>query len=390
MDLSKGQQQFFDAALAGENIFLTGKAGTGKSHVVKELMKWLRSLNKNVVAVAPTGIAATNVGGQTIHSLFSINPYGIMNYDSCNFVRQEKRRLLEKIDTILIDEVSMLRPDILDAIHWTFLKNGLKGLQTKQIIFIGDLKQLPPVLKDNDKSVMLQTYDGYSFGHAKIWQKLNVRTIELEEVLRQTDEEFIHHLNIIREGNKSAYFKQFVSDNPSGVILCPHNSTVDEYNKKGLDAIKGELFTFDAQITGNAKYEDFNLPSKIEVKIGAKIMYLVNSSDAPLVNGTIGIFVAHSGCYYIRVGNVDHALEQVTQEKRQYVLNENTDRLELKEIGSITQYPFKLAFALSIHKSQGLTFEEMTLDLSRPCFQPEQIYVALSRVKSPKGLKIKL
>lgn len=388
MQLSTNQQIFRDRTLAGDNIFLTGKAGTGKTTVVKDIMQHLKQQERKFIAIAPTGVAANNIGGQTIHSMFSLNQYGVMNYDQCNFLRGEKRRMLDAVDTIFIDEISMLRPDILDGMNWTLLKNGCKPLKTKQIIFIGDLKQLPSPINDNTRSILFRMYDGEEFFHAKCYKDLNVINIELDEVLRQNNEDFIHNLNIVREGGKSEYFRKFVSAEPKGIILAPHNTTVDKYNQQGLDAVKQPLLTFHAKITGNVKADDFNLPTVVNVKNGAKIMYLVNSKDNDLINGTIGIFVTHNDCYYIRVGDVDHALMPMLFAKREYILNEAKNDLELREIGSIEQYPIKLAYALSIHKSQGLIFDEVTVDLTRPCFQKGQLYVALSRVTTPEGLTI--
>lgn len=386
--LANKQQLFLDSVLAGKNVFLTGKAGTGKSHVLKLAIEQLKDRGKKVVAVAPTGIAANNVGGQTIHSMFSINPFGVTDYETCNFLRGQKRKLLKAIDVIFVDEVSMLRPDILDGMHWTLIKNGCDGLDKRQIIFVGDLKQLPPPINDNTRSVLYRTYDGQEFTYAKVFEKLGVETIDLDEVHRQSNEEFIHHLNIIREGGRSDYFRQFVTDSPSGIILAPHNATVQKYNEAGLAALKGEEFVFEAVVTGNANAADFNLENTVRVKNGAKIMYLVNSKDNPLVNGTLGIFVSHNSCHYIRVGNVDYNLSKVLLSKNEYVFDKAKDDLVLQEIGSIEQYPIKLAYALSIHKAQGLTFDEVTVDLTRPCFQSGQLYVALSRVRTPEGLRL--
>lgn len=375
---------------SGKSVFLSGKAGTGKSYISKELMLYLDKIGVKYIAIAPTGVAANNIGGATIHSTFSIPPFGVLDYESCNRIRGEKRRLLNSVKVIIIDEVSMLRPDILDAMHWTLIKNGCDGLNTKQIIFIGDMKQLPPVLDDNERAVLLRTYDGDTFNYAKIYSKINPDLIELDEVVRQSDAEFIGALNIIREGGRHEYFKRFVHNEPNGIILAPHNSTVQRYNEQGLNNQKGDMFTLTAQIEGNVKADDFNLETIIKVKTGCKIMYLVNSKDNPLVNGTLGVFIAHNDCYYIRVNDTDFALNPVMFSKKKYVYNEQTDAIELQELGSISQYPFKLAYALSIHKSQGLTFDEMTLDLSRPCFQKGQMYVGLSRVRTPEGLRIKL
>ena len=388
--LTEKQQLFYDAAMNGENIFLTGEAGTGKTHVVKKVIAALREQRKKIIAVAPTGIAANNIEGVTIHSMFQLTPHGVLSFDECQYLKHTKRDVLRNADVILIDEISMLRPDVLDGMHWTLKKNGLPGLDKKQIIFIGDLEQLPNVLNDNTRSVLYQTYDGDTFAHAKIYPRLNARRIELEEIVRQTDIEFIEALRTVRRGNKSEYFRQFVHTETTGVVLAPHNVTVQRYNGKGLAAQPGELFRFEAKVDGTLKPEDFNLEKVIEVKHGCKVMYLVNSSGDknPLRNGTLGIFVERAGVYFIRVGGVDYALDKYIAVKKEYVYNKAKDELELQEIGSIEQYPIKLAYALSIHKSQGMTFDEVTIDLSQPCFQKGQMYVALSRVRTPAGLRI--
>lgn len=384
------QDAFLDAVLAGKNAYLSGKAGTGKSFITRKGIDHLKFMGKEVVAVAPTGVAANNIGGQTIHSMFRINPYEVCTFEECNKLGSEKRKLLKRVDAIVVDEISMLRPDLLDAIHWTLIKNGVKGgLMDKQIIFVGDLKQLPAIIDDNFRSVLYQTYSGDEFFHAGIYPKLNVVEIELDEVMRQTNEEFVEHLNIIREGGKHPYFKRFLHTEPHGIILAPYNETVKSYNDKGLMEQPGEIFEFTATVDGNAKADEFNVESVIRVKHGCKIMYLANSKNNPLVNGTLGEFVVgENGKFFIKVGAVDYALDKHQFIKKEYVFNPGKDKLEMQEIGSIIQYPIKLAYALSIHKSQGLTFDKVTVDLTRPCFQPGQQYVALSRVTGPEGLRI--
>ena len=383
------QQEFFDAAMSGQNIYLSGKAGTGKSYITKAVIEALIKAGKKIIAVAPTGVAANNIGGATIHSTFGIAPYGICNFDSVNKLRSEKRRLLKKVETIFIDEVSMLRPDLLDAIHWSLIKAGIEGgLRKKQVIFVGDLKQLPPILSDNDRAVLYQQYDGETFFEADIFKNISVLQIELDEVMRQSDIEFITNLNIIRDGGKSEYFRQFLHTEPKGIILAPHNATVKTYNDKGLAEQPGKELTFEAKVSGNAKADEFNVEQVIKVKHGCKIMYLANSRNNPLVNGTLGTFINGGDKHFIKVGEVNYALEPMEFTKMEYVYDATEDKLKLQEIGKISQYPFKLAYALSIHKSQGLTFDEVTIDLSRPCFQKGQMYVAISRVKGPAGLRI--
>jgi len=387
MEYSKSQKEAFDLALSGENIFLTGKAGTGKSFITKEIIRKL-SNNKNVICVAPTGVAANNVGGATIHSTFSLPVFGVINFDNCSFLKNGKRSVLKKMDCLIIDEVSMLRPDILDGINLTLLKNGCKSLREIQVILIGDLKQLEAPMDDNFKTMILRDYDGFDFKSSKIFKDLNCKEVELVEVLRQTDTEFIDNLNLVRDGIRAPYFRKFISNETKGVVLAPHNATVKRYNQIGLDSLNSELFVYETTVTGNVKPSDFNVDDKLELKDGCKVMYLVNSKNNVLVNGTLGTFRMVDNKEYIEVNGLNHFVERVKFLKKEYVYNEELNELLLEETGSIEQFPLKLAYAISIHKSQGLTFDECTIDLTKPCFANGQLYVALSRVKSPDGLKI--
>lgn len=388
MKLAAKQIEFKERVLNGENVYLTGKAGTGKTHIVKEAIKELQAEGKHVVALAPTGIAANNLGGQTLHSFFKLTPYGILDFEACQYAGPDKKVLFRKADVIVIDEISMLRADIFDATNLTLLKNGCGSLTGKQIILVGDMKQLPAVATQLDLSVLLEFYRGVEFFHAAVYPKLNMKTIELDEIQRQSDPEFIENLNIVRDGGRAPYFKQFIRETPRGVILAPHNLTVMRYNEIGLNSVQKPAHIFTAMITGNIKPEDFNIEREIVVKHGCPIMYLANSQSAPLVNGTIGIFIEKGNNYFIQVGGAKYALEPVKFSKKEYTWNPDKQKMELKDVGTITQHPIKLAYALTIHKSQGLTFPEVTIDLTKKCFAPGQLYTAMSRVTGPAGLTI--
>lgn len=386
MNFSNDQQKAVDSIIEGKNIFLTGKAGTGKSFVIKECIKILQRAKKNVAILGTTGIAANNIGGQTLHSFFKVPINGVATFEKCFYTKIETREIWDMTKVIIIDEVSMLRPDTLDSINWTLVKNKCRSLRSKQIIFIGDLKQLPPVVIDNEIMELEQKYGGLSFLDSEICEKLHLEAIELTTIHRQSDPEFIENLNILRDGGKSEYFKQFVTDQTNGIILCPHKATAGVYNTSELNKIDSETFTSEAVIQGNnIKVEDFNIEKTLHLKDGCRVMFLLNLGR--LVNGSIGTLEIKDNKLYFNDSEGRVLICKEEFEKKEYYLKDN-GKLDLRKVGSIMQYPLKLAYALTIHKSQGLTFENVTIDLRKKCFEKGQLYTAISRVKSPKGLNL--
>jgi ATP-dependent exoDNAse (exonuclease V) alpha subunit len=354
--------------------------------------------------VAPTGIAAFNAGGVTIHHLFGLfvfkdgqistkeNTYPFKKNNYFDSDKNDQRRsILNNADVIIIDEVSMLRCDVLDAMNWKLQNSSLETLDKKQIIFCGDLKQLPTIVSNNEEKEALQDrYKGYLFKDSFIYNKINPKEINLETVYRQSDMDFIDNLNLLRENKDTDYFKKFVSDEEpikDSIILAPKNKTVNEYNIKGLLNLEGSLIELKSQYFGDAKPSDFMVSNNINLKNRAKVMYLVNEKG--LFNGSLGQFIVDNGSYYFKPIKTNSLipLEKYKFRNFEYQYDENTEQIKKFETGGIDQYPVKLAYAMSIHKSQGLTLDLVTADL-RGAWQHEQIYVAVSRVTSPEGLKI--
>jgi len=388
--LSNKQQKALDYILQGHNVFLTGNAGTGKSLVIKEAIKRLEANNQNVVVLAPTGIAANNVDGQTIHSFFSIPPFGVKPQPL--YVKQEKRDLWSIIDVVIIDEVSMVRPDILDYIE-TVIKHNKVGhaLNKMRFVFVGDMKQLPVVLVGKDKEVLEQYYLDYTFKSSRFYKKLKVKEINLDEVFRQNDQEFIDNLNLVRNNLETLYFDKFIGKKQKGVVLCPTRALAAKHNSKKLEENKNPLVVYNAELKGEIQEKDVIVPFKLELKSNCKVMYLLNKPDEGLVNGSIGEFVIEpNGCFFIKE-DIKIKLSKHKFEVKKYELVKNEKgvmKLQLVPVGSCEQYPIMLAYALTIHKSQGLTLDEVTIDLTHKCFEEGQLYVALSRVKTPEGLCI--
>lgn len=398
-------------------IFLTGKAGTGKTTFLREIV---RSTHKNTVIAAPTGIAAINAGGVTLHSLFQL-PFGCYVPDdrvlqglttgqintpqrvlSNTKINTQKRKLLAEIDLLIIDEVSMLRADLLDCIDLV-LRTSRKNeapFGGIQILFIGDLLQLPPVVKDHEWRYMSPYYNSPYFFEALALKSLKLIYIEFDKIFRQTDQHFIGLLNKFRENTVdekdleliNKHYKPDFKPAPDDgyILLTTHNNKADALNQTELNNIDSKAYSYQATVEGDFFENMYPAQEILELKKGAQVMFIKNdpSGQQRFFNGKIGkiSYLDHEEIIVsFTDGTLDVEVEPYVWENIKFELNKDTHEIVESVIGSFEQYPLKLAWAITVHKSQGLTFEKAILDLSR-AFAPGQMYVALSRLTSLKGL----
>ena len=401
------------------NIFLTGKAGTGKTTFLRHITG---STHKKTVVAAPTGIAAINAGGVTLHSLFNLpfgafiptrvqfnqvqlnqrfnDPYSLTRHMHFN---NNKRKLLKELELLVIDEVSMLRSDLLDAVD-AVLRNVRRKQNISfggvQVLFIGDLLQLPPVVKDDEWLVLSKYYKSPYFFDARVLNNQKPLYVELEKIYRQQDEQFINLLNNLRNNEVMEYdvellnkyykqdFKPETGDNY--IHITTHNQKADTVNKTKLEKIKEKIYSFRATTEGEFPEYMYPVEPVLHLKKGAQVMFIKNdiSGEQKFFNGKIGK-VAQLSDDYIKVEFADGAdpvvVERYEWKNTKYILNEATNAIEEIEAGKFLHYPIKLAWAITVHKSQGLTFEKAIIDAGR-AFAPGQVYVALSRLTSLDGL----
>jgi uncharacterized protein YpbB len=399
------------------SIFLTGKAGTGKTTLLREIIK---STHKNTVVVAPTGIAALNASGVTIHSMFQL-PFGgfipdtiapqfsdTVKFESKNTLARHfkmsglKKAVIRNMELLIIDEVSMLRADLLDAMD--FMMQTVRKRKVPfggvQVLFIGDLLQLPPVVREEEWHVLKKYYKGKFFFHSHAVQQNPPLYIELSKIFRQTDDVFISILNNLRNNrisnediqNLNQYVKPDfdLKANNGYITLTTHNAKADAMNAEALHALDGKMVTYNPEIVGDFPDKIYPVDEHLRLKIGAQIMFVKNdpSSDKQYFNGKMGLVQSLSDqeiLVHFPEENITIEVEKYEWQNIRYKVNDMTKEIGEELLGTFVHYPIKLAWAITVHKSQGLTFDKAALDVSQ-VFVPGQAYVALSRLRSLNGL----
>ena len=383
------------------NIFLTGKAGTGKTTFLKDVKKYTK---KNHIVLAPTGVAAVNASAMTIHSFFQFGfgPYvkGISEPEGNYMMRREKRELIKSLELIIIDEISMVRADVLDHINDELqrIRRNSEPFGGVQLLMIGDLQQLPPITPDNELEILKPHYDSMYFFDSKSLRNSDYYCIELKSVYRQTDQRFIDILNRVRTGDVThsdldelnshhvADFRPAQGDNY--IQLVTHNRMADAINQREMAALSADTFMFDAKVTGTFPEDAFPTSRQLEIKKGAQVMFVKNDPDKRFINGMLGeVEEVSDDNIRVRLSGKDNIVkvEPTAWENIRYHMNEETHKIESTKIGSFMQYPIKPAWAITIHKSQGLTFDKAVID-AHEAFSPGQAYVALSRCRSLDGM----
>lgn len=401
-----------------QHIFLTGKAGTGKTTFLKHIKE---KTSKNTVVVAPTGVAAINAGGVTVHSFFQLPMGSFIPHQMAGFslspaagtdlntllrnirFNKEKRKLLQELELLIIDEVSMLRADMLDAMDGIlrhFRKKYEQPFGGVQVLYIGDLYQLPPVVKEEEWNMLNPYYKSMFFFDAQVIREVAPLNIELDKVYRQSDEKFISLLNKIRNNEagdedlrmlNKYYDPAFYPEPEEGyIILTSHNYKAAKINQSALARLNNEIYEFEGTLSGDFNENALPVEKSLCLKEGAQIMFIRNDKgeNRRFYNGKIGVVSRiKKEKIYVRFPDEkeEMLLEQETWRNIRYHYNEAADQIEEEELGAYKQYPVRLAWAVTIHKSQGLSFEKAIVDAGQS-FAAGQVYVALSRLRSLNGL----